>query len=258
MGNDAQQQLFTATKAHLAAQGFRVKRNMFWRHADSLIQSCSYQGSQFGHAVYVHLAFQLEHLEAVLPYSQAEVQVRLENVLPDIARDLDEALESNDPALALGLCECALSPWLTGVMEQTKTRPGLAGWLVTLRSPIITRRGHEILDGFLQWAEFLLDLKQSLKHHGLKCLIDEDTLIVQEGSVAVAVYGDRRGGVEVMGFEHAGTVADRDVSKRVCSGDYVSYASLPNRSYRALFLEDRIDSVRKTREAIKEMLTALG
>ena len=184
--------------------------------------------------------------------------MRLESFEPSLAKDLDQTLGAGDSSSALELWENRVAPVVDAVMERTQTREGLAGWLVTLRGAMITRRGHEILGGFMFWAGFLLDLKQSLEHHGGSCRIDEGTLIVQKGSSVVAVYGDRRGGVEVIGFEHAGYVTDRDVSERVVSGDSLSYRSLPNRRYQAIYLDDRLEAVRKTREAIAEMISAIG
>lgn len=250
-------QLRNAMKQSLAARGFRARGMTFWRNTGTLCQTINLQKSVFGPTVYVHFAFQLEDLGRVNAYAQAEVQVRLESFEEAIAKELDQALEHQDALRVLEVWKDLLEPVIDDVVDRTQTRPGLANWLVTVRGAMITRRGHDLLDGFMLWGGFLGDLKQSLDHHDLTCQIDEDSLIIQRESIVVAVYGDRRGRVLVMGFEHQGRVTDHDVSERVCSGDYVSYESLPNRRYQALFLEDRLESVRKTREAILELLTAL-
>lgn len=257
MKHDFRADLVRQAKKHLSMHGFRSKGTTFWRTTTALCQSVSLQKSVYGPTVYVHFAFQLENLDRLLPYYQADVQVRLESFEPSLAKDLDQALGAGDSSSALELWENRVAPIVDAVLERTQTREGLAGWLVTLRGAMVTRRGHEILDGFLHWAEFLHDLRQSLDHHGGSCRIDEGTLIVQKGPSVVAVYGDRRGGVEVVGFEHSGQVTDRDVSERVCSGELVSYRALPLRRYQGIHVHDVIEAVRKTREAIDEMFSAL-
>lgn len=257
MKHDSREDLARLVKKHLTTHGFRAKGLTLWRTTRALCQSVNLQKSVHGQTVYVHFAFQLENLDRLVPYPQAEVQARLESFEPSLAKDLDQALGAGDSLSVMELWENRVAPIVDAVLERTQTREGLAGWLVTLRGAMITRRGHEILGGFLLWAQFLLDLKASLDPPGVTSKIDGETLITQRKRTAIAVYSDRRGRIYVTAFEHDGTVTERIVSERIGTGESLSYESLPGRTYPALYLEDRIDSVRKTREAVSELMASL-
>lgn len=142
---NAGDRLVDLARCDLVAAGFRKKGRTFWRKTPEVVQSVTLQRSQFGHHIFIHLAFHMDPSGTLVNASMSDVQVRFELQSESVARDLFAALDQDDADKVAMLWSEHIQPWLLSTFEKTQTRADLARWLPEVRGAAITRQGRERL-----------------------------------------------------------------------------------------------------------------